>query len=61
MSKRGNDASLITFLSFLYQMGGWWLLLAKEAAVLAFGLFFVALLLGLYGVYLRRENGPQQG
>lgn len=52
-SVRKRDAGLLTFVSFLYQLGGWWLLLVKDAASLAFFLFAVALVLGLWGLRLR--------
>ena len=56
ITKRKNDRYLLMFVSYLYQIGGWWFLLAQDAAVLAFWLFAVALLLGLYAMQLRKRE-----
>lgn len=58
ITKKKSDRYLLVFVSYLYQIGGWWLLLAyDDAGVLAFGLFLVALALGLYAMHLRKKEG----
>lgn len=56
VTKKKSDRYLLIFVSYLYQIGGWWFLLAEDAPVLAFGLFLVALALGLYVMHLRKKE-----
>lgn len=57
MNKKKSDRILIQFVSLLYQVGGWWALLAYEdLAGLAFVLFLVALFLGIYGMRLAKKE-----
>ena len=57
ITKRKSDRILLQLVSLLYQVGGWWALLAYDnMAGLAFILFAVALVLGLYAMKLRRKE-----
>jgi hypothetical protein len=57
ITKRKSDRILLQLVSLLYQVGGWWALLAYDnMAGLAFILFLVALVLGLYAMQLRKKE-----
>lgn len=55
MSKKISDRFLIILISFLFQAAGWWAFFYDETGT-AITAFLVALLLGLYGRYLREEE-----
>lgn len=56
ITKKKSDKYLLQFVSFLYQIGGWWFLLMQDAAALAFILFAVSLVLGLYALRIGKED-----